>query len=66
MYKRQGYLGAPKYTRPAVFEGKKVPSVLLSGDHKKIDEWNQQQSYEKTKRIRPELLLGEVTATKVS
>lgn len=63
-FEEKGYLGAPKYTRPAVFEGKKVPSVLLSGDHKKIDEWNEQQSYEKTKRIRPELLLGEITATK--
>lgn len=57
-FEQKGYLAAPKYTRPAVFEGKEVPSVLLSGNHKKIDEWNAKQSYEKTKRVRPELLLG--------
>lgn len=55
-FEQKGYLGAPKYTRPAVFEGKEVPNVLLSGNHKKIEEWNAQQSYEKTKRVRPELL----------
>lgn len=57
-FEQKGYLAAPKYTRPAVFEGKEVPNVLLSGNHKKIDEWNAKQSYEKTKRVRPELLLG--------
>lgn len=57
-FEQKGYLAAPKYTRPAVFEGKEVPSILLSGNPKKIDEWNAKQSYEKTKRVRPELLLG--------
>lgn len=55
-FEQKGYFGAPKYTRPAVFEGKEVPNVLLSGNHKEIEEWNAQQSYEKTKRVRPELL----------
>ncbi|GIV43344.1 MAG: tRNA (guanine-N(1)-)-methyltransferase [Bacteroidia bacterium] len=48
-------LDAPCYTRPAVFEGIKVPEVLLSGDHKKIEEWRLQQSIQKTQKLRPDL-----------
>ncbi len=51
-----GLLEAPNYTRPANFRGYKVPEVLLSGNHKKIQEWKEQQSIEKTKQRRPDLL----------
>jgi tRNA (guanine37-N1)-methyltransferase len=50
-----GILDYPHYTRPEVFEGKKVPEVLLSGDHKKIAEWRRTQALKKTKRMRPDL-----------
>ena len=49
-------LSPPVYTRPAEFNGWKVPDVLLSGNHKKIEEWLTEQSYKKTKEIRPDLL----------
>ena len=46
----------PQYTKPAEFEGNKVPEVLLSGDHKKIKEWRLKKSIELTKKRRPDLL----------
>lgn len=46
----------PVYTRPKVFRGKKVPSVLLSGDHYKIKAWREEKSLETTKKTRPDLL----------
>ena len=46
----------PQYTRPEVFEGMKVPEILLSGNHQKIDEWRKEQSLEITKKKRPDLL----------
>ena len=55
-----GLLDYPHYTRPAVFKKMKVPEVLLSGDHKKINEWRQKQSYERTKKRRPELIKDRV------
>lgn len=51
-----GLLEYPHYTRPEEFRGMKVPEVLLSGDHKKIAEWRKQQSIERTKKHRPDLL----------
>jgi len=48
-------LDAPYYTRPENFENKKVPDVLLSGNHKKIDEWREQKRKEVTKARRPDL-----------
>ncbi len=51
-------LGTPHYTRPAVFNGLKVPDVLLSGNHKEIDNWRYQKSLELTKERRPDLLYG--------
>lgn len=51
-----GLLEAPNYTRPAEFRGYKVPEILLSGNHKKISEWKEQQAIEKTKKRRPDLL----------
>ncbi|MCK4653280.1 MAG: tRNA (guanosine(37)-N1)-methyltransferase TrmD [Candidatus Cloacimonetes bacterium] len=49
-------LGCPHFTRPSDFKGKKVPDVLLSGNHKKIEEWRKQKALEITKKNRPELL----------
>lgn len=49
-------LGAPVYTRPAEYKGWKVPDVLLSGHEAKIREWEMQQSIERTKHLRPDLL----------
>lgn len=49
-------LAPPIYTKPAVFKGLYVPDVLLSGHQKNIENWRFQQSLEKTKRIRPDLL----------
>lgn len=46
----------PQYTRPENFEGKKVPQVLLSGNHQEIAKWRRERSIYKTKRIRPDLL----------
>lgn len=52
---QDGLLEGPVYTRPAEFKGLKVPDVLLSGDHKKVDEWKQQQSEKRTKERRKDL-----------
>jgi len=49
-------LAAPVYTRPAEYKGWKVPEVLLSGHEAKIKEWELEQSMERTKRLRPDLL----------
>ena len=51
-----GLLEYPQYTRPEVFEGMKVPEILLSGNHQRIDEWRKEQSLEITKKKRPDLL----------
>lgn len=49
-------LSPPIYTRPVDFEGLKVPEVLLSGNHKAIDEWREEKSLERTQKRRPDLL----------
>lgn len=49
-------LAAPVYTRPAEYKGWKVPDILLSGHDAKIKEWEINQSIERTKRLRPDLL----------
>ena len=46
----------PQYTRPEEFMGMKVPEVLLSGHHENIEKWRRQQSLERTRRRRPDLL----------
>ena len=51
-----GLLEYPQYTRPEVFEGEKVPEVLLSGNHQNIDKWRKEKSLEITKLKRPDLL----------
>ncbi|WP_294179396.1 tRNA (guanosine(37)-N1)-methyltransferase TrmD [uncultured Coprobacter sp.] len=49
-------LAPPVYTRPAEYKGWKVPEILLSGHQKKIEEWQHEQSIERTRRLRPDLL----------
>jgi len=49
-------LACPIYTRPAEFNGWKVPEILLSGNHAKIQEWQFEESLKRTKEIRPDLL----------
>ena len=46
----------PQYTRPEIFNGTKVPDVLLSGNHQKIDDWRKEQSLKITYLKRPDLL----------
>ena len=50
-------LAPPIYTRPADYNGWKVPEILLSGHEAKIDEWRHEQSLERTRRLRPDLLV---------
>ena len=51
-----GLLEYPQYTRPEVFEGEKVPEVLLSGHHANIEKWRKEKSLEITAKKRPDLL----------
>lgn len=53
---QDGLLSPPIYTRPAEFNGWKVPDVLLSGNPKMIREWQDEQAIERTKRLRPDML----------
>jgi tRNA (guanine37-N1)-methyltransferase len=48
-------LAPPIYTRPSEYKGMKVPDVLLSGNFPKIEEWRENQAYERTKTLRPDL-----------
>ena len=52
----ENMLEYPQYTRPQEYKGLKVPDVLRSGDHAKIDAWRREQALEITKRCRPDLL----------
>ncbi len=49
-------LSPPVYTRPSEYKGMKVPKVLTSGNFKLIDAWKEKQAYERTKKLRPDLL----------
>ena len=49
----------PQYTRPEIFNGKKVPEILTSGNHQKINDWRKEQSIITTYLKRPELLSEE-------
>lgn len=51
-----GLLEYPQYTRPEEFRTHKVPKILLSGNHKKIDEWRQKETVKRTRKHRPDLL----------
>ena len=53
---QDGLLAPPVYTRPAEWEGHKVPDILLGGHHAEIDKWRMEQAFERTQRLRPDLL----------
>ena len=55
---QDGLLAPPIYTRPAEYEGWKVPDILLSGHAAKIDQWKHEQSLKRTRKLRPDLLDG--------
>ena len=55
---RDGMLECPQYTHPPEFRGMKVPEVLLSGDHAKIERWRKSEARKLTERSRPDLLRG--------
>jgi tRNA (guanine37-N1)-methyltransferase len=56
---QDGLLGSPQYTRPPEYRGLTVPDALLSGDHKRIQAWRDQQRLERTRNRRQDLLSGE-------
>lgn len=58
-FSNAGLLEHPQYTRPREFRGMFVPDVLISGDHKKIQEWQQQESLKRTAERREDLLTGD-------
>ena len=51
-----GLLECPQYSRPEIWNGKRVPPILLSGDHAKVDAWRREQSLIRTALRRPDLL----------
>jgi len=51
-----GLLQYPQYTRPAEYQGMKVPPILLSGNHSEIEKWRRRESLKKTKLQRPDLI----------
>ena len=53
----QRLLGYPQYTRPEIFQGKKVPAILLSGNHHKIQTWRRNQSLSQTQKLRPDIIV---------
>ena len=55
---REGLLEEPQYTRPSEYKGWKVPQVLLSGDHGRIEEWRRERREERTAGRRPDLVEG--------
>jgi tRNA (guanine37-N1)-methyltransferase len=57
----EGRLDFPQYTRPRDFRGMKVPQVLFSGDHAKIERWRKKKALEKTLAVRPDLLERELS-----
>ena len=58
-----GLLEPPQYTRPEEFQGARVPAVLLSGDHARIERWRRVQALWRTWRRRPDLLRHAVLTT---
>lgn len=50
------YLESPQYTKPQAFNGSKVPKILLSGNHAKINEWREKESLRITAKLRPDLI----------
>ena len=58
-----GLLEYPQYTRPADFEGRAVPDILLSGDHGAVERWRRDQALERTRARRPDLLAPDAKDT---
>ena len=56
---RGGFLEEPHYTRPSEYRGWRVPEVLLSGDHARVDAWRHEQRVRRTKERRPDLFEGD-------
>lgn len=54
-FTESGLLDHPHYTRPAEWQGQRVPDILLSGDHGKIAKWRKEQARERTRKNRPDL-----------
>ncbi len=52
---QESLLSAPVYTRPAIYKGMKVPEVLTSGNHKKVEAWRKEKAIQRTKQFRPDL-----------
>ena len=52
----QGLLEYPQYTRPEIYDGKKVPDVLLSGHHANIEKWRHEQAFIRTWKARPDMI----------
>jgi len=50
------FLEYPQYTKPSIYKNQDVPSVLLSGDHEKVEKWRKKESLQITSRLRPDLL----------
>lgn len=65
-FAESGLLEYPQYTRPREFRGMQVPPVLLSGDHQKIARWRQEQSIQRTKELRHDLLCAGDTPLETS
>jgi tRNA (guanine37-N1)-methyltransferase len=61
---QDGLLAPPVYTRPAEYDGLKVPEILLSGNFPKIEEWRHEQSVNRTLNLRPDLLDEDATPSK--
>jgi tRNA (guanine37-N1)-methyltransferase len=61
---QDGLLAPPVYTRPAEYDGMKVPEILLSGNFPKIEEWRHEQSVKRTLHLRPDLLDENATPSK--
>lgn len=57
-FSEEGLLEYPQYTKPRKFKNLSVPDILLSGNHQNIDKWRHEQSVNKTKKVRPELLVN--------
>ena len=53
---QDGLLAPPIYTRPAEYKGWEVPRILISGNTPKVNEWRDEKSLERTKKLRPDLL----------
>jgi tRNA (guanine37-N1)-methyltransferase len=53
-----GLLDYPHYTRPAVWRGRQVPEVLISGHHREIERWRRDERVRRTRERRPDLLSG--------